>query len=315
MFATIHKYKPNQFNIAKSLNSGCAGPGPEVVPPNELSKRERYCLMREDIPRLSYLFKDIYKDIERFLPKIKIAAASNPVSALNLVAEKFLDVIRERIRLISGYPVALFSLKNPDKQGAVAVFAGGLHNALQLYLALAKVAVQKVEKLLSKSDPKFDDTLSKVLKSNQHIASEFSRIHAAVLKLIENINGIIPNQDEPYNLDAANFEIYSRPGESNLYLLPTIEHLDEIKRLSEDPKTEMKVFEYNAANGSKRVVTKSFQELNHGSLLRCPIFNATREDPNDGVEVDIGEEFFNNLDRIIQEVLIPQKSTGGILIP
>lgn len=141
MLANCKQAPQQHFSFAAYLNKEISEPRKETVQINSLSKRPRYEFMKADTPELSRLFKNVYVEIEKFLPEIKVTAASNVQLALNQLGEKFTELIKATaLDLLSETKIGQLNLKNPDPFGAITLFAGGLHNAMQIYLALGKVA-------------------------------------------------------------------------------------------------------------------------------------------------------------------------------
>lgn len=157
----------------------------------------------------------------------------------------------------------------------------------------------------------FDKIFESILKNNRHAAYELGKIHGTVLKLIENINGIVPNQEHTYKLNETKFEIATHADE--LYLLPTMEHLDEVIKLTKEPSTEVKTLsEPNQESGLREVIIQKFSDAYKGPLFGCPLFGAKRMDK--GITIKLEDEFFDNMNRIIQDVVIPKKTESKLVL-
>ncbi len=307
MPSPISAFNEDLFLFAKYINARVPEPASD-----DGSKKFRAGIMKDDFPELSRLTQSLFTNIQNTLPELQIKAVTSVPNALTSLQTKFYDLI---IDLLSkSTPLAQarqLDISSPDQTNTLNTFAGGLHNAIEFYLAFAKLAYQKLEQLYGRNHADFDNIFKAILKNNRHASLQIASIHTVIMKLLENVNGINSNQVTPYTLKDENFGIYSKDNDmSDLYLLPTINHLNKIIQLSHAPNTTITNYSYK--NGGTAPLIEKFSDLYKGPLIGCPLFGAKRMDGTK--QIDLASEFFDTLDKIILDIVIPKKTKSGIFI-
>lgn len=66
-----------------------------------------------------------------------------------------------------------------------------------------------------------------LLRNNNHITTQFSSSSKAMMRLMDQLAGVLVNSVENYNFDASKFDLYDKEGQ--LYLLPTNDFVTETK--------------------------------------------------------------------------------------
>ncbi len=196
-------------------------------------------------------------------------------------------VIKRRLEISSG--------TNVFAKLAVDMFAGGLQNALHTHIGLARTAYIKLKGICQKTGEKIDDLLDGLLANNKHCSTEMTKLHVAVMQLIETLNGIAANQSNTYDFKPVNFDI-AKCGDQ-LYLLPTMDFLDRVIRAAKNPATKIKLQRHEG------LIEVPFALAHIGPLLGCPVAHHCKT-PR-GEEVDLLGAFFKKIDPIIKAVANP----------
>ncbi len=178
---------------------------------------------------------------------------------------------------------------------AVDMFAGGLQNALHTHIGLARTAYIKLKEICQKTGERIETLLDGLLANNKHCSTEMTKLHIAVMQLIETLNGIAANQNSTYDFKPENFDI-AKCGDQ-LYLLPTMKFLDTVIRAARHPTTKLKLSRHEG------LVEVPFALAHIGPLLGCPVAHHCKA--KQGKEVDLLEAFFKKIDPIIKAVANP----------
>ncbi len=169
--------------------------------------------------------------------------------------------------LIANYPEDL-------KEGiptTMTIF-GGFTNAVSIHLALAKITISKLRQ---------NNQLAKVpeaISGLEHSISQFAKLQACTLKLIENMNGVISNQEKAYDFDPGNFE-FSENQQGKLVLLPTMNFINRIIKKANSPDTQIQSYNYKDGHSTAFIETKNFAET-YSKPKGCTIHASNSSDHN-----------------------------------
>ncbi len=218
----------------------------------------------------------------------------NTTKALDKLA-KLLDASFKRVRE---------AIPPTDDQTLLNIFSGGFENAYHTQIALAKVAYIKLEEFCKKTGAKLEDLIDRLIQNNKHCLIQMGSLNIAVMQLIENLNGIVANQNNTYSFKPENFEIANYQGE--LYLLPTLNFINSVIR-SANPhrKTLLKLFRHG------KVIEVPFEQAHVGPMVGCPVF--ARCTTLHGDPVDLANHYLSKTALLIQAVVHPsQANTEGL---
>lgn len=187
--------------------------------------------------------------------------------------------------VIKNYPENL-------KEGIPATMTifGGFTNAVSIHLALVKIVLEKIEELNRPEDTQ------KAIEALKHCSSQFAKLQANTLKLIENINGVISNQEEAYNFDSNNFFL-----DVELRLLPTEEFLNQVIEKANDPLTEIESYNYKEDYFTPFVERKNFMET-YTKPKGCPIHASKKANSN------LLDEFLDKITAIMTQIITKDES-------
>jgi hypothetical protein len=191
--------------------------------------------------------------------KVKaLIAQKDFAKAINIIHDyMILETKKNLTNIIATYPQEL-----KDGIPTTMIIFGGFANAISFQLALAKVLCRK---LVQEDISSFISVSIPLLRKP---ILEFSKIQIATLKLVENLNGVISNQEKPYDFNPDYFELSK--DEEGYLLSPTKEFLDQVITLANDPKTIINSYNYEVDAQVPFIEKHSFAAI-YSKPKGCPI--------------------------------------------
>jgi hypothetical protein len=223
---------------------------------------------------------EILKDLKQIYQNV------NKVKAINKFHDFVINETKIKLtKIIKDYPENL-------KEGiptTMTIF-GGFTNAVSIHLALVKIVLEKIEDINRRGDTQ------KAIESLKHCSSQFAKLQANTLKLIENINGVISNQEEAYNFDSNNFFL-----DDELKLLPTEEFLNQVIKKANDPLTEIESYNYKEDYHTPYVEKKNFMDT-YTKPRGCPIYASKKANSN------LLDDFLDKITAIMTQIITKDDS-------
>ena len=273
----------DQINFGRLLNSRI---DPISASGERLKDAERNDLFDSHPETLVQYMPKIMKVIElagfsRFTQKLKqLVKDSKVAEAADWFALHIAGIFSHNA--ISEDPTVLKQASEVQVMGAVS---GGAENAINLHGAFVKVAYEKLKTMTDEGSAQFKANWNNLLENLSHISKQFSVVHAMTLKLVENLNGVLSNQLEPYTFNPDNFELKVDNGK--LLLLPTVDFLGKVIQLANDPETTVESAGFDDGSPHK---FKKFSEQ-YSKVAGCPIHGARQ-----------AQDYFAKLDALTRDI-------------
>ncbi len=199
---------------------------------------------------------------------------------------------------------------NQDLMANIATVLGGFDNAFKSYLGFAKVAYQKYTAKITELSKDHIEQLKELLRNNNHLATQMSSAGKAMLRLMDQLAGVLVNSPENYEFDTDKFDIYNNNGK--LHLLPTSDFITETKQgftnnikvailsASEDADVEL---EYKPIQSQAQSDVGGCMALKYHPGAGIPSFSipATAPDPHN--LPSLMQKFFEMMDATICELV------------
>ena len=224
----------------------------------------------------------------------KVFAEGQALEAFDLASNSLKDSIRS---ILTGMhhvgSVGDFIPRENFEQ--IAVVSGGFSNAIAVHFAMIRVGFEKLAKEFDVKTKKFQEEFVKMLRGVELTMDEFMKINANTLKLIENENGVISNQEGAYVFDADNFEMLDK-GDKRL-LIPTLDFMQRIISKANDNDTTVK-----SRNKIDDRFNVSVYEANFADEYRktqgCPFMAA-----KDEYGADMARHYYDEVNRIAKTIV------------
>lgn len=185
----------------------------------------------------------------------------------------------------------------PEVNDFLNLYTAALMNAVKTYASLTRLAISKLDERNIPVPEIFSSNGIALLRNNQHLAHELSRLPLPVFNLFLNNNGgNIPVGTQPYRFDKRNFMIAELSG--SYYLLPTEEHLKIFARIANSPETIIQKY-----GRSGEIEVENFRASYSASAMGCPAFKRAVDHGLDSELPTVGLSFISNMNRIFCESL------------
>ena len=271
------KAQKEQYDFAQTINAN-------IIPTINKNSGD-YKAVSHFIATMEHLWSKPFASLEEsfILKQIKSLSKNGDFGiALNLLNDYIIEETKKNLTdIIARYP-------NHLREGVPTTMTifGGFTNAISIHLALAKIVFEKLQSIDK------IHRLTEALIGLRSTVSQFAKLQANTLKLIENLNGVISNQEEAYKFTSENFELIENE-EGKLVLLPTKKFINQVITEANDPSTEIKSYNYEDDYFTAFVEKKNFRE-NYSKPKGCPIHSSQTSSGE-----SVMDRYFDKIERIL----------------